>query len=201
MERVMPAFTLMSSEVWDGSNTAASHLAIVGSVRENLGLVLAGLESMGIPTICVAEEFGLHLLRSEFSRVLALRQCDGWLDSLVVLGSEVLRRVEATHRAKRAETVASATNREAALGRYMLDARHGFNNALTSVLGNAELLLLEPGALPQRMREQIDTIHSMALRLHEMMQRFSSLETEMHFTEKESQSETQGRSQAYLSGT
>src|SRR5207302_8912327 len=111
------------------------------------------------------------------------------------------RRVEAAHRAKRAETVATATNRQATLGRYMLDARHGFNNALTSVLGNAELLLLEPGVLPERMREQIDTIHSMALRLHEMMQRFSSLESEMHFTERESQSENRGTSQAYLSGT
>jgi signal transduction histidine kinase len=140
-------------------------------------------------------------LRSEFARVLAIRQHDAWLDSVVVLSGEVLRRVEATARAKRAEAATHASTCNAALGKYMLDARHGFNNALTSVLGNAELLLLEPAALPERMREQIDTIHNMALRLHEMMQRFSSLESEMYFTERESQSENKGTPQAYLSGT
>jgi hypothetical protein len=41
----------------------------------------------------------------------------------------------------------------------------------------------------------------MALRLHEMMQRFSSLESEMYFTERVSQSENKGAPQAYLSGT
>ena len=39
-------------------------------------------------------------------------------------------------------------------------------------------------------REQIQTIHTMALRLNEIMQRFSSLATEMRAGEKESQSET-----------
>jgi signal transduction histidine kinase len=72
----------------------------------------------------------------------------------------------------------------------MLEMRHGLNNCLTSVLGNAELLLLEPGTVSGETREQIETIHTMALRMHEVMQRFSSLESEMHFAEKESHSET-----------
>jgi hypothetical protein len=66
----------------------------------------------------------------------------------------------------------------------MLDSRHGFNNALTSVLGNAELLMLSIERVPQDMREQVETIHAMALKLYEMMQRFSSLESEMRFEEK-----------------
>jgi signal transduction histidine kinase len=202
MERAVPVFTLMSSDVWTASSSAPCDLAIVGGLHEGrLSIVLRELESVGMPTVCVAEEFGLHLLRSEFARVLAIRQHEAWLDSVVLLGGEVLRRVEATARAKRAENAAHANNSQAALGKYMLDARHGFNNALTSVLGNAELLLLEPAALPEPMREQIDTIHNMALRLHEMMQRFSSLESEMYFTERESQSENKGAAQAYLSGT
>jgi signal transduction histidine kinase len=201
MERAVPTFTLMSSDVWNVSHSAPCDLAIVGGMCEHLSIVLRELESLGIPTICVAEEFGLHLLRSEFARVLAIRQHDAWLDSVVVLSGEVLRRVEATVRAKRAEAALHASTSHAALGKYMLDARHGFNNALTSVLGNAELLLLEPAALPERMHEQIDTIHNMALRLHEMMQRFSSLESEMYFSERESQSENKREAQAYLSGT
>jgi signal transduction histidine kinase len=66
----------------------------------------------------------------------------------------------------------------------MVDMRHGFNNALTSVLGNAELLLLESATLNPSMREQLETLHSMTLRLHEMMQRFTSLEAEMRCAEK-----------------
>jgi signal transduction histidine kinase len=72
----------------------------------------------------------------------------------------------------------------------MLEMRHSFNNALTSVLGNSELLLLEPGALSAQARDQVDTIHTMSLRLREVMQRFSSLENEMRFSEKQSQAET-----------
>jgi hypothetical protein len=68
--------------------------------------------------------------------------------------------------------------------------RPNVNNALTSVLGNADLLLWEPAQKPGESREQIQTIHAMALRLHEIMQRFSSLAAEMRASEKESQAET-----------
>jgi hypothetical protein len=47
------------------------------------------------------------------------------------------------------------------------------------VLGNSDLLLLEPGSLSAQTRAQIETIRNMALRIHEIMQRFSSLEKEM----------------------
>jgi FtsZ-binding cell division protein ZapB len=67
----------------------------------------------------------------------------------------------------------------------MLDMRHSMNNALTSVLGNAELLLLEPGTLSAEVQDQIETIHSMALRIHEILQRFSSLDSEMQCAQKQ----------------
>jgi hypothetical protein len=73
----------------------------------------------------------------------------------------------------------------------MLEMRPGVNDALTSVLGNADFLLLEPGQAPGESREQIQTIHEMALRLNEIMQRFSSLATEMRVGEMESQDETE----------
>ena len=49
-------------------------------------------------------------------------------------------------RARAAEFACSALERQAMLGRYMLEMRHNLNNALTSVLGNSDLLLLEPGS-------------------------------------------------------
>jgi hypothetical protein len=72
----------------------------------------------------------------------------------------------------------------------MLEMRPGINNALTSAIGNADLLLLEPGQLSPGCREQIRTIHAMALRLNEVVQRFSSLAAELRAGEKESQAET-----------
>lgn len=92
---------------------------------------------------------------------------------------------------QRAEQTAAQHERYATLGRYMLEMKHSVNNALTSMLGHAELLLLEPGQLSAAAREQIKTIHSMALRLSEIMQRFSSLASEMRELEKASQAETE----------
>lgn len=203
MERTVPAFTLLNSELWDPALVAACDLAIIFGVKEERATpILTAFDGKNIPCIYVAEKLAtFQHFRSAFPRVLVIQQHDAWLESLVVLAGEVLRRVEATVRARKAETSAQQMNRQAALGKYMLETRHSFNNALTSVLGNAELMLLEPATLPHHVREQVDTIHSMALRLHEMMQRFSSLETEMHFADRESQIDTRRRSQAYIPGS
>jgi signal transduction histidine kinase len=72
----------------------------------------------------------------------------------------------------------------------MIDMRHSLNNAMTSLLGNAELLLLEPGELSAQSLAQIKTIHTMALRINEVMQRFSTLASEMREVETPSQGET-----------
>jgi hypothetical protein len=52
------------------------------------------------------------------------------------------------------------------------------------VLGNAELMLLEPGTFSAEVRDQLATIHTMALRIHDIVQRFSSMESEMKFAAK-----------------
>src|SRR4029077_16850631 len=78
------------------------------------------------------------------------------------------------------ELSCATLERQATLGRYMLEMRHNMNNALTSVLGNSDLLLLEPGSQSAQTRAQIETIRNMTLRIHEIMQRFSSLEKEMN---------------------
>ena len=91
-----------------------------------------------------------------------------------------MHRSRAETRAAPSELACAALDREATLGRYMLEMRHNLNNALTSVLGNSDLLLLEPGSLSAQTRAQIETIRNMTLRIHEIMQRFSSLEKEMN---------------------
>jgi signal transduction histidine kinase len=98
----------------------------------------------------------------------------------VVGAAEAVHRSRSETRARTLETSCVILQREATLGRYMLEMRHSMNNALTSVLGNSDLLLIEPGSLSAQTRSQIETIRNMTLRIHEIMQRFSSLEKEMN---------------------
>jgi signal transduction histidine kinase len=120
---------------------------------------------------------------------MMLRQHDDWVDLVIQLASECLRRIEMTERAERAEATVSELSAQATLGRYMLDMRHSLNNALTAVLGNAELLLMEPGAHSEEVRDQLVTVRSMALRMNEIIARFSSLETELGFASREAKGE------------
>lgn len=115
-----------------------------------------------------------------------------------LLGREILRRSQAEFRARDAERLRAAAEAEATLGRYMVEMRHNVGNALTSVLGNAELLLLEPG-LPAAALAQADTIRNMALRLHEIFQRFSSLEKELGAVARESGKQAAALAAANLS--
>jgi hypothetical protein len=111
--------------------------------------------------------------------VLELRRESGlWPAIAGLVGREILRRIQAESRAREAGTLSAAAQAEATLGRYMIEMRTNINNALTTVLGNAELMVQEPG-LPANVLAEADTIRNMALRLHEVFQRFSSLEKEL----------------------
>ncbi len=200
-ERTVPPFTHLTGELWNGAKAAAFNLAVVGPLFKNrTSTVLEKLEAAGAATVFVSTDGkAIRAVRANYPRVVALQQHDGWLDAVALISGEILRRVEAASRAQRAEQAAGARERDATLGRYMLEMRHSFNNVLTSVLGNSELLLLEPGSLSAQARDQVDTIHTMALRLREVMQRFSSLENEMRFSEKESHGETRDIVPAHVS--
>jgi signal transduction histidine kinase len=143
--------------------------------------------------ICAMKDENSALsLQSRFPQVLAVPEQDGWMHTLILLASETLRRVEALARAQRAERATQESQAYAVLGRYMLDMRPSFNDALTSVLGNADLLLLDAAPLSGDRREQIRTIHIMTLRLNEIMLRFSSLESEMRAEQDVSRSAQRG---------
>ena len=190
-ERHLPAFTLVSSDSYIGAPITDFDLAIAGPLRGDGNPILDRLSAGASPVIGVAAEgTRLATVRGRHPRILWVCQYDGWVELLVLLCREALRRSEAQFRAQRAEQEAVEVRRHATLGRYMLEMRHSLSNALTSVLGHSELILLEPGALSAPLRDQLDTIHNMALRIHEVLQRFSSLDTEMKFAEKKSQGET-----------
>jgi signal transduction histidine kinase len=119
----------------------------------------------------------------------------------VLVSAEILRHGQTLARAQRAEQSIKSLERQAALGRYMLDVRHTLNNALTSVLGNSELLLLEPGSLSVASRSQIETVRNMAVRMHEILQRFSSIEKEFNAVEQQAENEARTRVRAAAAGS
>jgi signal transduction histidine kinase len=194
-ERRVPEITLTTSDVWQSSTAEGYNLVIVGPVRNhnNIAAILSALNAIAstAATVYVSTEArDVAQLAAAHPHVLIIPREDGWIGTLILVAGEALRRAAATARAQRAERVAADAQRQATLGRYMLDMRPGVNNALTSVLGNADLLLVDAGPMHPDAREQIRTIHTMALRLNEIMQRFSSVAAEMRAGEKESQAET-----------
>ena len=180
-ERNVPAFTVLSGDLWPRS-VDNFQVAIVGPLRrELLSLILEPLHSTPQPLFCVCPDAATaQLVRDRWPRTTVLRLDQNWLEMLILAGAEAVRRAAAEERARAAEQKCVMLEQQAMLGRYMLEMRHGLNNALTSLLGNSDLLLIEPGSLSSQTRGQIETIRNMTLRIHEVMQRFSSLEKEMN---------------------
>jgi signal transduction histidine kinase len=200
-ERAVPAFTVVGGDPNQGFDYGSFDLTIVGPIRPDACTsVLRAVDAGRKAVILVSDVALTESLRSQFPRLLVLRRHEGWPDTVLLLALEVLRRVDAVNRAQRAEHVNALLKCHATLGQYIIEMRHTINNALTSVLGNAELLLLEPGAFSAGVRSQIDTIRNMALRMHEILQRFSSLEKEMMFVEKQAAKEQRTQIQAAAVG-
>jgi signal transduction histidine kinase len=186
-ERSLPAFILMSSDVRLGFDPETFELAIVGSIRPAaLSVVLEALDAAGKRVLFVSPDLAvLEKIRDCWPGMLALRRQENWLDTLVLVGAETLHRVRAEASAMGAEKTSALLEQQATLGRYILEMRHTLNNTLTAMLGNSELLLLEPGLLSAEARSQIETIRHMALRIHEVLRRFSSLEKELRVLDQE----------------
>lgn len=222
MERDVPTFTLLSGELWPRFAVDVFDVALVGDLRRDLlSVVLEPLHSTGQPIFCVCQDAAtaqlvherwprISILRSNDLRSNGLRSNDlqnndlqnndlrdneQWLETLVLAAAEAVHRSRAESRARAAESACATLERHATLGRYMLEMRHNLNNALTSVLGNSDLLLLEPGSLSAQTRAQIETIRNMTLRIHEIMQRFSSLEKEMNVVAQQAEQDS-GKSYA-----
>ncbi|HTW22633.1 MAG TPA: hypothetical protein VMD78_03485 [Candidatus Baltobacteraceae bacterium] len=191
---LVPEITIVTSDLLRPVSQPRHDLVIVGAVRGgNLPPILSAISSppstAGVYVASCDED--VAALQEKYPQLLIVPRQDHWVRTLLLVSIEALRRVEAIARAQRAERLALASQRHATLGRYMLEMRPSINNALTSVLGNADLLLLEPSPASGESREQIHAIHTMALRLNEVMQRFSSLMTEMQAGETESHAETE----------
>ena len=192
-ERQLPGISVLTGDFCAHGESLSADLLVVGPLKETkLADVLRGMDPNTAVILCApaeAQEFGL--LRKRYPRLLHVPLREDWTQVVLLMAGESLRRTEAQRLARQAEHRAARNANHAMLGRYMMDMKHSVNNALTSLLGNAELLLLEPGELSAQSLAQLKTIHTMALRINEIMQRFSSLASEMREAETPSQAETE----------
>ena len=181
VERNVPALSVKKStqlqkETFD--------LAIAGGLESGLlGPALDSLRSAGKPIIHVSRQNGLS---PKFPGVVSLPEIFGWPELLVTVATQILERQRAAADLSRVLETNSQLEQQAALGRYMIDVRHNLNNALTSVLGNSELMLLDSETLTPALRPQLETVHNMSMRMNEILQRFSSLQKEMQLVEQQS---------------
>ena len=198
----VPALTQVSSDLWNPASASGYDLVILGPLAAHRRpAILQSLGPAGVDAVSVvendreaAETPSLHS-----GCVTIVRQGD-WTSVVVAVGGQMVRRIAAQRRADAAENVAKILQRRAALGRYMLEMRPDINDALTSAMGNADLLLLDSGGLAGEALDHVRTLHRMVLRLNEMVQRFSSLACELELVEKPSQSETEEDVSGLLAG-
>lgn len=192
-ERHVPAMTALSSDLWKPQQATGYDLTVIGPVRSGkLDGIVKSLEPDAAAVLCAAgNSTEAASLRNRYPRLAQVPLREDWAPTVVLVAGEALRRVEAARMARRAARAAAENQQHATLGQYMLEMKRSVNNALTSMLGNVELLMLEPGQLSGGAQEQLKTIHRMTLRLSEIMQRFSSLASEMREDEKASQAETE----------
>lgn len=193
VERHLPGLSVLTSDLWKSGEPVSPDLVVIGPLKNGtLAESLRSLESSTAVILCApAEAQELALLRKRYPRLLHIPLREDWAQVVLLVAGESLRRTEALRLAERTARQAAENASQAMLGRYMTDMKHSVNNALTSLLGNAELLLLEPGELTTQSLAQIKTIHTMAMRINEVMQRFSSLASEMREAETPSQGETE----------
>jgi signal transduction histidine kinase len=185
-EAQVPAFTLMGSDLCRDLDADAFTLAVVGPLRSDaLSNVLSSLNVTEKPVLLVCQySVQAEGLRKARSSAIVLVEQEGWPDMVVALASEITRRREAILLVEQLEVANAILERHAALGGYILEMRHTLNNALTSILGNAELLLLDAETVRPGARAQIETIRNMAVRIHETLARFSSIDKELSTLER-----------------
>ena len=178
-ESNVPAFVLASSR---GDECEDFDLAIVGGVQQFPASLLSSLRATGKPVIYLSPDNDSAPTHAD---VVSLPEVPGWPKLVIGVASRLLAAAHATAEAARLAEMNSQLEHQAMLGRYMLVVRHNLNNALTSILGNCDLILLDEAQLSRAAKGQLETIRNMSMRLNEIMARFTSLQKELQLVEQQ----------------
>ncbi len=186
-EREVPAFVLMQGDSELHSDLDFDLAVAVRIVPERLPAAVDALARTGKPAILVSTMNGNS---PRGANLVALPEVREWPELAVVVAQQILQREQSRSRVSRLQEMNAQLQREASLGRYMIEVQHNLNNALTSVLGNSDLILLDAEHLPASLRMQVETIRNMSMRMNEIMHRFSSLQKEMQLIEEQNSQKT-----------
>ena len=87
----MPSFTLMSGDIRLAFDPENFQLAIAGRIRaQALSVVLEAMDAAGKRVIFVSENLStLQTVRDRWPKILALRQQEGWLDTLMLVARRI----------------------------------------------------------------------------------------------------------------
>src|ERR1700760_995334 len=126
IERGLPGITAMSTDLLTGISEGNFDLVIIGSVRNlRLAAVLKLVEAGDYPVICLLESAAeVKAAKVEYPRLHVMQSHEGWLDLLLLLAAECLKRVDLMERVRRAEKTALASSRGPDLGPYVMESRH-----------------------------------------------------------------------------
>ena len=198
LEPSLPPITVVNCDLCENLASDSFDLAIVGGVpSDRLETLLRHLDQLGKTLLVLAPNTAAaDCARAIAPRSMVLEQIDEWLSGFLLLAAETVRRLEAESRARQAAQDLAASENSAKLGRYITEQRHAINNALTSVMGNSELLAFDAANLSDHQLSQIETIRTMSVRIHEIMQRLSSLESETKWMEKQQEHERKKQASA-----
>ena len=182
-EREVPAFVLMQGDS-DFQNALDFDLAVAVRIApEKLVSAVASLNATMKPAILVSS---LNGNSPQGANLTVVPEVLEWPDLVVLVAQQIVQRERTKRELSRLQHINAELERDASLGRFMLEVRHNLNNALTSVLGNSDLILLDAEQLPATLRQQVETIRNMSMRMNEIMHRFSSLQKEMQLMEEQS---------------
>jgi len=128
-------------------------------------------------------------------RIVQLRRDTGWAEVAAALALECVLRQQALQRGDELEERLSRTERFSGLGRFVAMQQHDMANALTGLMGHAELLMTERD-ISHEVRNKLGTIHAMSLRIHDFLQALSSLDRELRMAERQATQKRPGESSA-----
>ena len=194
-ERHVPEITLVTSSVWHPASASNYDLVIVGPVRNGSpAAILAAVSALASHSrdfFRGRRKATLRRSTPKHPHLLVVPRQDGWAGTLILVSIEALRRVEAVRRAQRAEGLALASQRPRNAGALHAGNAPGRQRRADLRAGQRRpVSCWNPAKLRARAASRFRPFIRWRCGLNEIMQRFSSLATEMRAGEKESQAET-----------
>lgn len=117
-------------------------------------------------------------------RIVQIQRGTGWESGALALVLQSVSGERAQRQVHEMEKRMSDSKRFSALGRFIAGQQHELANALTSLMGHAELLMTQRD-VSDEVRRKVGTVHAMSVRICDVLQQLSSLDRELQKAERQ----------------